>query len=375
MNMSVASKPGLEGIMAGETAICDIDEIHGRLRYRGYAIEDLVVHASFEEVAYLLLHGELPSAMALQSWKGELEHAAGLPVPVRRYLETVPSSAHLMDILRTSVSFLGMTDPEANDSSHAANVRKAVKLLARIPAILGRTLHPHDPAFAVGFRGSLAADLLHILTGSHDLEDARELDISLMLYAEHEFNASTFAARVTASTLADLYGAVTAAIAALKGPLHGGANEAVANMFQAIGRPENAPEWVLSRLAHKQRIMGFGHRVLKHEDPRTLIAKNRAQALSAQKQNFRWYEMAESIEQIMRKETGMFPNLDFYTAVVYLLLRIPVETFTPIFVASRVAGWCAHIIEQQDRNRLIRPRAAYVGPPPRPYVPLEFRTP
>lgn len=375
MTMTVLSKPGLDDVYAGETAICEIDETHGSLRYRGYAIEDLAEHATFEEVAYLLLHGDLPSAPELCAWKGDLEQAACLPVPVRRYLETIPACAHLMDVLRTSVSFLGMSDPEANDPSHHANIRKAVKLLARIPAILGRALHPHDPSVSAGFHGSLAADLLHMMTGSHDPEDAKELDVSLILYAEHEFNASTFAARVTASTLADLYGAVTAAVAALKGPLHGGANEAVAAMLQAIGRPERAKEWIQTKLARHERIMGFGHRVLKHEDPRTLIVKRRAQDLSSRKRDCRWYAIAETIEHIVREEKGLFPNLDFYTAVVYLLLHIPIPTFTPIFAASRTAGWCAHILEQQDHNRLIRPRARYVGPSARPFVPLELRVP
>jgi len=205
------------------------------------------------------------------------------------------------------------------------------------------------------------------LTGQLRADHAKELEVSLNLYAEHELNASTFVSRVTASTLADLYGAVTAAIATLKGPLHGGANEAVAEMFRAIRTPEKTKGWVHSKLIRKERVMGFGHRVLKHEDPRTAIIKRRAKALSQSMRDPRWYEIAEIIEQTMKEEKGLFPNLDFYTAVVYLLIGIPIEAFTPIFVASRVSGWCAHIIEQQDHNRLIRPRASYIGPPAREF--------
>jgi len=201
----------------------------------------------------------------------------------------------------------------------------------------------------------------------------KELEVSLNLYAEHEFNASTFAARVTASTLADLYGAVTSAIATLKGSLHGGANEAVAVMLKPIDQPERAKPWIQSKLARKERVIGFGHRVLKHEDPRTTIMKRRARALSQDLGNTPSYEIAEIVEQTMNEEKGLFPNLDFYTAVVYLLLRIPIETFTPIFVTSRITGWCAHIIEQQDGNRLIRPRASYIGPSNREFIPLHCR--
>ena len=366
---TVAYNPGLDGVVVGESAICQIDETRGSLRYRGYAIEDLAEEATFEEVAFLLLHGELPSSRELQGWRVELANAGSLSTVIRQFLERVPSSAHLMDVLRTGVSFLGMIDPEVQDVSHEANLRKATRLLARIPLLLTwtvRTRYDHPPLHPSATK-SFAENLLYLLTGSLRIDHAKELEVSLNLYAEHELNASTFAARVTASTLADLYGAVTTAIATLKGPLHGGANEAVAEMFLAIQNPEKAKAWIQSKLMGKERVMGFGHRVLKHEDPRSAIIKRRAKALSQHMAETRWYEIAEIIEQTMKEEKGLLPNLDFYTAVVYLLISIPIEAFTPIFVASRVIGWCAHIIEQQDHNRLIRPRASYIGPPAREF--------
>jgi 2-methylcitrate synthase len=366
---TIAHNPGLDGVVVGESAICQIDETKGSLHYRGYAIEDLAEQATFEEVAYLLLHEELPSSRDLQAWQSELAHAASLPPVVRQFLETIPSSAPLMDVLRTGVSFLGMIDPDARDISHEANLRKAKRLLAQIPLLLSwavRTRYGH-PLLQASANKSFAENFLYVLTGNHRTDHARELEVSLNLYAEHELNASTFAARVTASTLADLYGAVTAAIATLKGPLHGGANEAVAEMFHAIRKPEKAKAWVQSKLTRKERIMGFGHRVLKHEDPRGAIVKRRAKSLSQQMPETPWYEMAQIIEQTMKEEKGLLPNLDFYTAVVYLLIGIPIDAFTPIFVTSRMSGWCAHIIEQQDHNRLIRPRASYIGPPSREF--------
>lgn len=366
---TVLHNPGLDGVVVGESAICQIDETRGSLRYRGYAIEDLAEQVTFEEVAFLLLHGELPSSGELQAWQNELAHAGSLPTLVRQFLETVPPSAHLMDVLRTGVSFLGMIDPEAQDVSHEANLRKAIRLLARVPLLLSWAVRGRwDRPLPQGSpRRSFAENLLCLMTGSLRADHAKELDVSLNLYAEHEFNASTFAARVAASTLADLYGAITAAIATLKGPLHGGANEAVAEMFHAIRKPEKAKPWVQSKLTGKERVMGFGHRVLKHEDPRAAIIKRRARALSQHMGETRWYDTAEIIEQTMKEEKGLLPNLDFYTAVVYVLIGIPIEAFTPIFVAGRTAGWCAHIIEQQDHNRLIRPRASYTGPPAREF--------
>ena len=373
---ALLNKPGLDGMVAGESAVCRIDETTGSLRYRGYSIEDLAEQASFEEVAYLLLKGDFPSAQELQTWKEELENVQQLPDIVKRSLEIIPASAHPMDILRTSVSLLGMSDPKANDSSHEANICKAIKLIARIPVVLSWIMRPyHMHSLLPPIPGKpFSANLLYLLTGASDAIKAKELEVSLNLYAEHEFNASTFAARVTASTLADLYGAVSSAIATLKGPLHGGANEAVAQMLMTIGQPEKAKVWVRSALARKERIMGFGHRVLKHEDPRSSVMKRRAKALSEKMKNKRWYETAEIIEQILQQEKGLLPNLDFYSASAYHFCDIPTDMFTPLFVISRTSGWAAHIIEQRNNNRIIRPLAEYTGPSGQSYTPLAERS-
>jgi 2-methylcitrate synthase len=292
----------------------------------------------------------------------------------------VPSGAHPMDILRTAVSLLGMTDPEASDNSHDANVRKTIRLLAQIPQAIAaahrlahgkRQLQPRDDLRFV-------ENILYLLTDRHgdDLAKAmaRVLDVSLILYAEHEFNASTFAARVAASTLTDLHAAVTAAIGTLKGPLHGGANEAVAAMLLEIKTPDRAESWVHETLRAKRRVMGFGHRVLKTGDARSDIIQHHTETLSRACGDNRWYEIARILHRIVLAEKGLHPNLDFYTAVAYLLMGIPRDLYTPVFVCSRIVGWCAHVIEQQDHNRLIRPRSLYVGSPPLSYVPIENRT-
>lgn len=372
--------PGLDGILAGETALCHVDEGEAGLTYRGYAVSDLADKASFEEVAYLLLFGKLPTQNELKDLSTQLAAGSALSEFVETFLGLLPPSAHPMDMLRTSVSLLGMTDPDASDSSHDANVRKAVRLMAQIPLVIA-TAHrlangkrPVAPQADLSF----AENLLFLLTGRRgdDRTDAmaRVLDASLTLYAEHEFNTSTFSARVTASTMTDLHSAITSAIGTLKGPLHGGANEAVAQMFLEIESRERAERWVRAALANKRRIMGFGHRVLKKGDSRSLIIQQHAEALSRICDDRRWYEIAATIDRVMREEKGLHPNLDFYTAVVYLLMGIPRNLYTPVFVCSRITGWCAHVIEQQDHNRLIRPRALYTGPTSRDYVPLDRRS-
>jgi 2-methylcitrate synthase/citrate synthase II len=371
--------PGLEGVFAGESALCQVDEGESGLRYRGYAVEDLAAHAGFEEVAYLLLFGTLPTRKELERFTEQIAAGWALPSPVQAFLREVPPDAHPMDILRTGVSVLGMTDPDAADHSHDANLRKAIRLLAHIPLVIASTYRrAHGKPMVWPKRElSLADNLLWLLTDRHGDEIsqamARLLNVSLILYAEHEFNASTFAARVTASTMTDLHSAIVAAIGTLKGPLHGGANEAVAAMFCDIGTPDRAERWVRDALATKRRVMGFGHRVLKKGDSRSLIIQRHAEALSRMCQDTRWYAMATTIDGIMQEEKGLFPNLDFYTAVAYLVMDIPRELSTPVFVCSRIAGWCAHVIEQQDHNRLIRPRALYTGPPPQPYVDIDRR--
>lgn len=371
--------PGLEGVLAGESALCQVDEGETGLRYCGYAVTELAEHARFEEVAYLLLFGKLPTRKELDDLSTQLAANWVLPGPVEAFLGVLPSTAHPMDILRTAVSLLGMTDREAEDNSHQANVRKALRLMALIPLLITSAfrLSHGKPRRRPNADLSFSENLLYLLTGRTGQAEAesmaRVLDVSLILYAEHEFNASTFSARVTASTLTDLYSAITSAIGTLKGPLHGGANEAVAAMFEEIGTVERAEPWVREALSAKRRIMGFGHRVLKRGDSRSLIIQRQAETLSRVCGDTRWYEIATRIDRMMQTEKGLYPNLDFYTAVAYLLMDIPRELYTPVFVCSRITGWCAHVIEQQDHNRLIRPRALYTGPPPQTYVPIDQR--
>ena len=401
--------PGLEGVIAGESALCEVDEGEHGLRYRGYAVSDLAEHASFEEVAYLLLYGKLPTRKELEDFSEQLRRQWPLPGPVEAFIGVVPPDAHPMDILRTGVSLLGMTDSDASgegdvlaspgragetgtgdvlaspggageiQNSHDANLRKAVRLMAQIPMIITNAHRLAHARRHVQPRDDLrfAENLLYLLTDRYGDEKAkamaRVLDASLILYAEHEFNASTFAARVTASTLTDLYAAITSAVGTLKGPLHGGANEAVAAMLLEIKTRDRAEKWVRDALAQKRRVMGFGHRVLRKGDARSLIIQRHAEVLSQACGDTRWYDIATIVDRVMQQEKGLYPNLDFYTAVAYLLMGIPRDLYTPVFVCSRITGWCAHVIEQQDHNRLIRPRALYTGPPPQSYVPIDRR--
>jgi 2-methylcitrate synthase/citrate synthase II len=371
--------PGLEGVIAGETALCHVDEGEAGLRYLGYAVSDLADKSCFEEVAYLLLLGKLPTEKELKDFSAQLAAHCILPGPVEAFLGVVSPAAHPMDIVRTSVSLLGMTETEAADNAHEANLRKAIRLLAQVPLIIATAhrLANGKPRRVPQADLSFAENLLFLLTDRRDDDMAKAmahvLDVSLTLYAEHEFNASTFAARVTASTMTDLHSAITSAIGTLKGPLHGGANEAVAGMFLEIQSRERAERWVQERLAQKRRIMGFGHRVLKKGDARSAIIQQQAESLSRICGDHRWYEVSTIVDRVMQQEKGLYPNLDFYTAVAYLLMGIPRELYTSVFVCSRITGWCAHVIEQQDHNRLIRPRALYTGPTTREHVPIDDR--
>ncbi len=379
MKEGSAYSPGLEGVIAGESALCLVDEGEAGLLYRGYAIRDLAEHSAFEEVAYLLLFGRLPNRQELNDFSARLIDQAILPHLLQAFLGAVPSGSHSMDIVRSGVSLLGVVDSDTSDNSHEANVRRSIRLLAQLPLIVETSyrLVTGKPCRRPHYDLTFAENLLYFLTDRRGDDQAkamaRVLDVSLTLYAEHEFNASTFAARVTASTMTDLYSAVTSAIGTLKGSLHGGANEAVAEMFVDIGNCNRAEAWVREALAKKRRIMGFGHRVLKKGDSRSVIIQQHAESLSRICGNRRWYDIAMTIEHVMEQEKGLHPNLDFYTAVVYLLMEIPLTLYTPLFVCSRVAGWCAHVIEQQDHNRLMRPRALYTGPSRKEYIPLDHR--
>ena len=368
--------PGLAGVIAGESAISRIDFERNRLILRGYDLVELTDRAVFEEVAWLLLYGDLPTARQLGDFQARLRAERGLPPVVKDLLRKTPAEAHSMAVLRSAVSALGLTDPEARDIGREATLRKAERLLAKIPTILtsahrcARGLEPVPPDPALGH----AANLLHMIDGRPPAEHAvRAMDVSLMLYAEHGFNASSFAARVAASTLADLHAAVTAGIAALMGPLHGGANEAAMEMMLEIGEPGRARPWVLEALAEKRLIMGFGHREYKSGDSRVPAMKAEGRRVAAATGESRWLRIAEAVEETMLSEKGIFPNVDFPVGWTYYTMGLPIPLYTPIFVASRVAGWSAHVIEQQENNRLIRPSHIYTGPEARAFRPLADR--
>ena len=362
------SSAGLRGVSAGSTAIATVGSEGSGLRYRGYDVAELAAHSSFEEVAYLLLYGELPGAGELDGFRTELRSLRGLPADLALVLERIPAGAHPMDVLRTGCSMLGTLEPET-DFSRQLDVAK--RIIATLPSML---LYWHRFA-ARGERietsteeSGTAGHFLRLLHGtSPDALHERALDASLILYAEHEFNASTFAARVCAATLSDFYSAVTAAIGTLRGPLHGGANEAAMELIERFDSPEAAERGVRDMLERKEKIMGFGHAVYRKSDPRSPVIKSWASKLAVRDRDRKLFEIAEVIEQLLKAEKGLFPNLDFYSAPAYHSLGIPTPLFTPIFVCSRIAGWAAHIIEQRADNRLIRPTATYTGPGARKY--------
>jgi citrate synthase len=365
--------PGLEGVIAGETAV---STLAGGLQYRGYAVEELAQHATFEETAYLLLHGELPTGDELKAFHDRLAAAGAVPAEILAALRSIPRQAPLMDVMRSGASLLAHWDPETGDNSHEPNVRKAERLLAQLPVIMAarqRLVEDKEPAPSDP-RRSLAANILWMLTRQEPSERAvKAMDVSLILYAEHEFNASTFTARVVCSTLSDLHSSITAAIGALKGPLHGGANERVMEVLQEVGSADKAEAWIREALANKRRIMGFGHRVYKTGDPRAVYLKTLCGELAQETGHEDMEQMAEVIESIVTKEKKLPPNLDWPSARLYHYLGLPVDLYTPLFVVSRVVGWSAHVIEQLDNNRLIRPRSRYTGPELRKWAPIGER--
>jgi 2-methylcitrate synthase/citrate synthase II len=364
-----AYSPGLAGVIAGETAICWVDPNAG-LMYRGYDIHEVAQQASFEEVAYLLLNGELPNVKQLTEFARQIAAERELPAPVLKMLRLLPRDSHPMDVLRTGVSMLSMFDKELSDNSHAANIRKSIRLIARVSTLITdgwRILHGEEP---IPDKPDLthAGDFFYKLTGQVPQDwQIRMLDTIFILYADHEFNASTFAARVTASTLAGIYAAVTSACATLKGPLHGGANEESMKMLEEIGTPDRAEAWLKKKLNAKEKIMGFGHRVYKEGDSRVPLMREIGRDLGKRTGKEEWVPICEKLEKVMEREKHLCANVDLYAAPVFWMLGFPPELNTPLFAASRVAGWCAHVVEQHDNNRLIRPRSLYTGPPARPY--------
>ena len=379
MTTAATPKAGLEDIVATSSAICYLDGDRGVLAYCGFDIHDLARQASFEEVCFLLWHRRLPTRAELGDLQSQLALGRALPEPVLRLMRTLPVG-NSMDLLRTLVSALGQYDPDAADNSPAANERKAVRLTSQIGSLvatIGRAAaggSPIDPDPVLGH----AANFLYMLTGRRPggLE-TRAFDVALILHADHELNASTFAARVAAATLTDLHSTIVAAIGTLKGPLHGGANADVMRMLLDIGAtagPDRAEEIVRAKLARKEKIPGFGHRVYHTEDPRATHLRQMSRDLGQRAGQPVWYEMSQRIEAVVKSEKALNPNVDFYSASTYYALGIAIELFTPIFAVSRISGWTAHVLEQYGHNRLIRPRADYIGPEyPQRYVPVEAR--
>jgi citrate synthase len=372
--------PGLEGVIACESAIANLEgqEGSGGLEYRGYRIEELATVVSYEETAFLLLHGDLPTRAQLREFDARLRESRGLPEPLVSLFGQIPRTVHPMDVLRTSVSVLAHFDPEVNTppSDHAANVRKAERMIAQMATAVAareRITSGHEP---ISPREDLdhAANFLYMVNGKVPSETMRQaFDLSLVLYTEHELNASTFAGRVTVSTLSDIHSGIVAAIGALKGPLHGGANEEAWKVLEQVGTPENAERWIQDALARKERIMGFGHRVYKTGDPRAAILKPFCTRLAAEAGDDRWERIAEPIERAVTVQKNLPPNVDWPSARLYHYMNLDTDLYTPIFAMARVAGWSAHIIEQLDHNRLMRPRARYNGPPNRKVKPIDRR--
>ena len=368
------STTGLRGQSAGSTAICTVGKEGVGLTYRGYTIEDLAQNASFEEVAYLLIHGVLPDREQLEAFKRRLREKRELPIPLKTTLELIPANAHPMDVLRTGCSLLGSLEPEDSFSQQDAI---AERLLAILPSMLLYWHHYSRRGERITTKGNSDSHAGHFLTLMHgkapDEMMRRCLDVSQILYAEHEFNASTFACRVCAATLSDFYSCITSAIGTLRGPLHGGANEAAMELVQKFRTREQARAAVIQMLENKEKIMGFGHAVYRNSDPRNAIIKEWAQRLASQAPDSYLFDVSDEVEKVMRERKNLFANADFFSASAYHFLGIPTPHFTPLFVIARVAGWTAHLKEQRANNKLIRPSADYIGPQVRPYIPVDQR--
>lgn len=365
---------GLAGIIAGDSEICMCSAGEHGLFYRGYNIDDLAEHASFEEVAWLLTRGELPNQIELDQYRKKLQNLRDLPQALKSVLELIPAHANMMDVMRTGCSVLGNLEPETKD-------RDQLAIADRLTACLGSILlywvkfHENKKAPSLNTNEeTIAGHILHLISGKSPSEDQKKcLNASLILYAEHDFNASTFTVRTISSTLSDFYSAICGGIGALRGPLHGGANEAAMALIEKYKSPEEAEKGIKIKLANRELIMGFGHRVYTVLDPRSDIIKKWAKKLSVQAHDKRLFPVAECIQDIMWKEKKLFPNLDFYSALAYHFIGIPTEMFTPLFVMSRITGWSAHIIEQRKNNKLIRPLSHYTGPAERKWVSLDQR--
>lgn len=372
--MTTKQGAGLAGVTAGQTAIATVGKAGHGLSYRGYDIYDLAEYCCFEEVAYLLVYGELPNQQQLEDYQNRLKTFRDLPSDLKTVLECIPADSHPMDVLRTGCSALGTMEMESESNDH---YKITDRLLAVFPGMLLYWWHFSQNGKRIDCETDAVGVGEHFLTLLHGKEPSelhrKMMDVSLILYAEHEFNASTFAARVTVATLSDFYSGIVSAIGTLRGPLHGGANEAAMELIERFSNPEQASEQIKQMLTNKEKIMGFGHRVYTESDPRNVVIKQWSKKLSDQAGDTVLYPVSEAIEKVMWDEKKLFPNLDFYSASAYHMAGIPTPLFTPIFVMSRTAGWAAHIIEQRGDNRLIRPSADYIGPDSCEFVPLAER--
>lgn len=370
-------KPGLEGVIAGSTRICSVSPAGDTLTYRGYDIKDLLAHCQYEEVAYLLLFGELPTASQYAEFRGQLVAERAVPEPVLEVIRRYPKDAHPMDALKASVALLALYDPDKNTTGHEANVRKAIRVTAKLPTLVAAAARANEDKPVLSPAGpelSHSENFLYMLQGQKpNPVVARVFDASLIIYAEHGFNASTFSARVATSTLSDLFSGVTAAIGALKGPLHGGANEAAMRVLMEIGSEERVLPWLEEALAEKRKIMGFGHREYKTGDPRARVLTAMRDELLAALPPAAWPAIADKLEAEMVARKGLHPNVDFPIGYMYYMMGIPIAVYTPIFAIGRVIGWSSHIVEQLDNNKLIRPAADYQGNMGCRFIPMDER--
>jgi len=378
--MTEADKPvfvrGLEGVIAAETRIGMVDGVNGKLYYAGYDVDDLAGKVCFEEVVHLLYYDKLPTKSQLRKLRGKLVSQMTLPKPLVQWFKRVPKKIHPMVVLRSAVSDLALYDPEPGDNSSEANHRRGLMLVAMVPTIIAGMYRLHNKREIIkpDHKKGIAENFLRIFLGREITKDeAKAIELMFVLHADHGFNASTFSARVTASTMADMYAAITSAIGTLQGPLHGGANQRVMEMLTEIGSPDMADEYIDGLLARKERVMGFGHRVYKVEDPRAKHLRKYVAKLCEADKECLFYEMSELIEKKVKKDKGIYPNVDFYSATVQHHLGIPVEYYTTLFAASRIAGWTAHVIEQLADNRLMRPKSRFVGKHPRKFTAMSKR--
>jgi len=374
MSQKPLTGAGLRGQVAGQTELCTVGKTGAGLTYRGYDISDLAEHAQFEEVAYLLLRGSLPDAEQLAAYKSKLKSLRGLPVGLKAVLEQIPKDAHPMDVMRTGCSMLGNLETEMSFDSQDDAIDRMLATFPGIVCYWYRFAHEGVRIDTVSESESIGGHFLHLLHGkAPDPLHEKVMNVSLILYAEHEFNASTFTARVCASTLSDIHSCVTGAIGSLRGPLHGGANEAAMELIQRFSSPDEAEQGLLGMLERKEKIMGFGHAIYRESDPRNGIIKVWAEKLAEKTGDKTLYPISVRCEEVMWREKKLFCNADFFHASAYHFMGIPTELFTPIFVMSRVSGWAAHVKEQRANNRIIRPSAEYTGPDQRPWLPIENR--